>query len=441
MTHPIPFAAALVVFATLSAGAADAATEIQEVESPGGITAWLVRAPSIPVIALNFAFRGGGALDPQGREGLANMVSGLIDEGAGELDSLAFQTRIEDVAISLSFSADRDGFFGNLRTLSRNRDAAFELMRLALTQPRFDAEPIERIRRQIVVGLTRDQEDPGTVAARTLFKRVFASHPYWHTVNGTIEGVKAIGAEDLKGFVRRRFARDNLVVAAVGDLTPEDLGRLLDRTFGELQANSEPFRIPEAEPVFDGRLRVVRRPVPQSSIYFALPGVKRNDADWYAALVMTHVLGSGQSSRLFEEVREKRGLSYSTYSYLAPFEHAAILAGGAGTQNARVAEALATIRRELERLRDEGISAEELRDAVTYINGSFPLKLTSGPRISRILLGMQLNGLAIDYLEARPGIFEAVTREDVQRVARRLVRPERMVTVVVGDPEGVEDSK
>ena len=432
----------LALLATLAAApSATSATKIQQVISPGGITAWLVREPSIPVISLNFAFRGGGALDPEDREGLANMVSGLLDEGAGKMDSLAFQTRIEELAITLGFDADRDHFFGKLRTLSRNSDEAFELMRLALTRPRFDAAPIERIRRHIVVSLTRDEEDPGTVAARALFKGVFGAHPYWHSTYGTIEGVKAVTRDDLAGFVSRRLARDNLAVTAVGDLDGEELGRLLDRTFGGLPATSDPVRIPEAEPALDGRLEVIRRRAPQSSIYFAMPGLKRSDPDWYAAVVLNHVLGRGQSSRLFEEVREKRGLAYSTYSYLAPFDHAGLLAGGAGTQNARVGEALEVIRSELTRLRDAAISAEELQDAVTYINGSFPLRLTSGPKIARILLGMRLNGLEIDYIEKRPAIFEAITLDDVRRVARRLIRPGKMVTVVVGEPEGVESSK
>ncbi len=437
------FAATFLLTLTLglTAPAANALTEIQKVTSPGGITAWLVREPSIPVISLNFAFKGGGALDPKGKEGLANLVSGLLDEGAGEMDSLAFQTRLEELAIGLGFDADRDNFYGNLRTLSRNSDAAFELLRLALTEPRFDAEPIERIRRQIVVKLTRDEEDPGTVAARTMFKRIFGAHPYWHSTYGTIPGVEAIGREDLIGFVGRRLARDNLVVAAVGDLTAEALGVLLDRTFGGLPATSAAARLPEAGPAFDGARVVVEKDAAQSSIYFAMPGLKRNDPDWYAAVVLNRVLGRGQSSRLFEEVREKRGLAYSVYSYLSPFRAGGIMAGGAGTQNARVGETLEVIGRELVRLRDDGITAEELADSITFINGSFPLRLTSGPKIARILLGMQMNGLPRDYLERRSAIFAAITREDVHRVARRLIRPENMVTVVVGKPDGVESSK
>ncbi len=258
---------ALGLLVLASAPAAAMPGKIQVVTSPGGVTAWLAEETAVPIISVRFAFAGGGALDPVGKEGLANMVSGLLDEGAGELDALAFQTRKDELAMRLSFDASRDDFFGSFATLKRNRDESFELLRLALTAPRFDEEPVERIRRQIIVGLTRDLEQPRTIAGRDWFKAVFGDHPYWHATDGTLDGAKAIAPEDLKGFVRRRFAKDNLKIAVVGDIDAETLGRLLDHTFGALPATSAAGSVPSAAFASPGGLKVIHRPIPQSTIY------------------------------------------------------------------------------------------------------------------------------------------------------------------------------
>jgi zinc protease len=419
---------------------AAAAVRIQEVRTPGGLLAWLVRDPAVPLIAVEFAFRSGGAaLDPEGRQGLANFASGLLDEGAGELDALAFQTRLEELAVKLDFSADRDELSGSLQTLTKNKAEAFRLLGLALAQPRFDAEAVERIRAQVLTRLVRDLEDPNTVANRTWFDRAFAGHPYRKPVWGYPETVKAIAAEDLKAFARSRLSRDALVIGVVGDVTAEELGPLLDGAFGTLPAQGDPSRtIAEAAPQQLGQLEVIRRQIPQSAIAFGLPGIKRDDPDWYAGHVMNYVLGGGGfNSRLMEEVREKRGLTYGVYTYLYPLDHAGVWLGGVATQNARVAESLDVIRATLRRFLDEGVTENELADAKTYINGSFPLSLTGSARIARLLISIQRNGLGIDYLDRRDALMNAVTREDVLRVARRLLDPDKLLTVVVGDPKGV----
>jgi zinc protease len=392
------------------------------------------------LIAVEFAFRSGGAaLDPEGRQGLANFASGLLDEGAGELDSLAFQTPLEELAVKLDFSADRDEFSGSLQTLTKNKAEAFRLLGLALAQPRFDAEAVERIRAQVLTRLVRDLEDPNTVANRTWFDRAFAGHPYHKPVWGYPETVKAITAEDLRAFARSRLSRDALVIGVVGDVTPEELGPLLDGAFGALPSEGDPSRtIPAAEPQNLAQIEVIRRQIPQSAIAFGLPGIKRDDPDWYAAHVMNYVLGGGGfNSRLMEEVREKRGLTYGIYTYLYPLDHAGVWLGGVATQNARVAESLDVIRATLRRFVEEGASEKELADAKTYINGSFPLSLTGSSRIARLLVSIQRNELGLDYLDRRDALMNAVTREDVRRVARRLLDPDKLLTVVVGDPKGV----
>ncbi len=418
------------------------AVEVQRVVSPGGIEAWLVEDHSNPIISLDLTFRGGSALDPAGREGLANMVSALIDEGSGGLDSQAFQGLLQDLSIGLSFSAGADNFSGDLQTLTENRDKAFELLRLALTEARFDEEPVARIRSQILAGLARDSEDPDVIVRRTLRKVLFPEHAYGRPGKGSSTGVAAVTPEDLRRFVTQRFARDMLMIGVVGDITADDLAQLLDRTFLALPAKAAPIDLVDAVPSGRGDLIVVERDLPQSVVAFGHVGIKRDDPDYYAAFVVNHILGGGGfTSRLYSEIREKRGLAYSVYSYLSPLDHAALIMGGVATQNGRVSQSLDLIREEWRRMAAEGPSEEELRNAKVYLTGSFPLRFSSSGRISGMLVGMQIQQLGIDYIDRRNALIEAVAMEDARRIARRLYDEKKLTIVVVGRPEGVRPTR
>ena len=443
-----PHATAAVLFAftlliSLFTGPSElaAATKITEIRTPGGYTVWMVREPSIPIIALELAFRGGSGLDPAGKEGLARMVSATLDEGAGDLDSLAFQTKLEELAIGLSFAAHKDTFRATLRTLSRNRVEAFELLASALTKPRFDDEPVERIRRQLLVDLKRRSQDPDDIAGRTWFTKAFPKHAYGRSSRGYPESVAAITRNDLNNFVKSRIARDNLVIGVVGDVSESEIAQLIDKTLGELPAHASPWTLPEVAVPAPGSLTIIEREIPQSVVILGMRGPKRDDRDWYTAYLMNYVLGGGGfTSRLYQEVREKRGLAYSVYSYLNPYRHAGLILGGLGTANAQVAESVALYKSEIARMAEQGISEKELVDAKTYLNGSFPLRLDSNSKISGIIVAMQMQRLGLGYIEERATLINAVTVEDVRKVARRYMREDDLIIVVVGSPEGlVED--
>lgn len=415
------------------------AVEIQEVISPAGIEAWLVEEHSIPIIAVEISFRGGAALDPRGKEGVAYMVSGLLDEGAGDYDALAFQTRIEDHSIRIGFNAGRDFFSASMRTLTEHRGEAFRLLGLALDEPRFDDDAVERIRGQILAVLASQLENPNAIAARRWYAEVFKDHPYARPVKGTSETVATLSAADLRGFVGGRFALDGMVIAVVGDIDARALGDLLDAAFGGLPDEAEAFRIPEIKPQTQGRIDVVRKPVPQSAILFGHAGIKRNDPDWYGAIVMNYILGGGGfSSRLMEEVREKRGLAYSVSSSLRPFQHSGLFIGGAGTENARAKETIDLIAEEISKLHRDGVTESELADAKTYLTGSYPLSFGSSGQIASQLVAIQLNGLGVEYIDRRNSYIEAVSIQQVKRVAERLLQPDKLFWVVVGDPEGFD---
>lgn len=417
-----------------------AALDIQKVESHGGVRAWLVEDHTNPVISVRFAWRGGSALDPTGKEGLANLVSGLMDEGAGELDSQAFQQALEEHAIRLSFRAGKDTFRGRLAMLTEKSTEAWVLLAAALAMPRFDTEPVDRIRGQILANLRQSAEDPDSIAWLTLFEILFPDHAYARPTDGTPESIAGLTREDLQRFVETRLARDNLVIGVVGDTTPEELSASLDRVFGSLPEKAAGGTVGRVHPPDTGSLTVVRKDIPQSTIVFAQPGPDRHHKDFYALHVMNYLLGDGFTSRLYQEVREARGLAYSVYSYIAPYDHAAIFAGGAGTANARVAETLRVLREQWSKMAENGISAAELVAAKTYLTGSYPLRFTSGGTIADLLVALQLDGLDPEYFAIRNSLIENVTLEQVNAAARRWLDADSLTIVVVGDPENIESS-
>lgn len=438
--RPIAVAAAVVMAVQIATTTASAQTQVEEVRTEAGLTVYLVNEPAVPLLAVTFEFEGGAAADPSGREGLSRMVAGLLDEGAGELDSLAFRTILEDQAIRLSFSHGRDSFSGRLLTLTENREQAFELLRLALAEPRFDAEPVERIRQQIAADIQRRRNDPNTMAGLAWFEQAFAGHPYGRTTQGTTDSIRAIEVDELRSYVAERFGRDTLTIGVAGDITAEELAPLLDQAFGHLPATAG---LPPLEPVTPttGEILVQRIDVPQSVVTFGLPGIARDDPDYYAAYVANYILGGGGfASRLTEEVREKRGLAYSVYSYLMDTELSPLWMGGVATRNDQVGQSLEVIRGELRRLAEGDVSAEDLANAQTYLTGSFPLRFTSNENVARILVGMQVNDLGIDYLDRRNAYIEAVTLDDLERVSARLFAGELLVSIV-GDPVGIEASR
>ncbi len=416
-----------------------AAVEVQRVVSPGGIEAWLVEEHTVPIVSLRFVFRGGSALDPDGKEGLAELASGLLNEGAGEMDALAFQKALDDSAVRMGFKAGIDEFGGSLATLTETGDVAYHLLAMALNEPRFDLDALERVRAQVVAGLERAARDGNEVARQQWYVTAFAGHPYARPPGGTIAGVEAITRDDLLAFIRDRFGRDALIIGVAGDISAQDLGRMLDLVFADLPGEARPGDIPETSPGAGGMVLVERLPQPQSALLMGQVGLKRTDPRYYTAYVMNHIFGGGGfSSRLNMEVREKRGLAYGIFSYLVPLDHAASFMIGTATQNARVSETLSVVRDEVTRLHDEGVSEEELADAKTYLTGSFPLRLDSNGEIASILVGMQVAKLGIDYLDRRNGLIEAVTREDIAALAAELLDPDGFAVVVVGEPEGID---
>jgi zinc protease len=420
-----------------AAPAPAAAIQIERVVSPGGIEAWLVRNPSLPVVALNFAFRGGANEDPEPKPGTGHMVASLLDDGAGELDSKAFQRRVEETAAEMQFSAHRDHFTGSIRLLRDRQEASFDLLRLALNQPRFDADAVERVRAQILATLRRDATSPSTIANRTWWRTAFGGHPYGRPNNGTTESVPTITAEDLRSYAQRVFTRGHLKIAAVGDIDAATLGRALDRVFGTLPANGSLTKVEDVLLRGGDRRIVVQLDVPQSVVRMGGAGVARKDPDFIPAYLVNHVLGGGSfTSRLYNEVREKRGLAYGVSSYLLSYVHTALFMASTQASADRTAESLEVIEAQIARMTAEGPTEDELNKAKAYVKGSYPLNFDTSGGIASALLQIQLDELGIDYINRRSALIDAVSLADAKRVAKRLGAGGMLVTVV-GRPTGL----
>jgi zinc protease len=420
--------AALIIFALVAPAGA---VPIERVVSPGGIEAWLVRERSTPLVALEFAFRGGSSQDPAEKIGTANMAARLLDEGAGDLDAKTFAEELEKRAIEINFSAGRDYVRGSLRTLNENRDQAFDFLRLALTAPRFDAEPIERVRSQVLSGLQRDTTSPSDIASRRWWEAAFPGHPYGRNGSGTLESLPLISADDLKTYARRILARDGLKIAVVGDIDAAAVGAMVDRVFGALPAKGQLQPVPAATPQGLGQRIVVDLDVPQAVVNFGGPGIARSDPDFMAAFIVNHILGGGSfSSRLYREVREKRGLAYSVYDSLVWLKHTALMVGGTATRSDRAGETVQIIEQEIQKLAQEGPTAEELAKSKSYLKGSYALNLDTSPKIAGQLVQIQMDELGLDYMSRRDSLIDAVTLDDTRRVAKRLLDGGLLFTVV-----------
>jgi zinc protease len=431
---PQRFASLVALLALIVAAPApsQAAAKIQHLVSPGGIEAWFVQDATVPLIAMEYSFGGGAAQDPADKPGVGNMVADLLDEGSGDLDSRTFHERLERRAIELSFTSSRDTFRGSLRMLKDNRDEAFDLLRMALTSPRFDAADVERIRAQVMSGLRRETTNPNSLANRKFLEIAYPGHPYGRPVNGTLDSVPAIEAADLRDYVRRVLARDTLKIAVVGDVDPATLGQLLDQTFGALPARGDLVPVPDIEATKPPQRFFIPLDVPQTVVTFGGPGIRRDDPKFMAAYVVNHILGGGGlSSRLYREVREKRGLAYSVFEYLSWMQHSALFVGNTGTRADRAGDSVDAIDREVRRIAEQGPTQQELDEAKSYLKGSQMLALDTSSKLASALLQYQVDKLGIDYIERRNAIVDAVTLDDAREAARRLWG-QGLNTVIVG---------
>ena len=416
---------------------ANAASKIEEFTTPGGIEVWLVNEPSIPIVALEVSFKGGTSLDLPGKEGATNLMVGLLEEGAGPLNATQFLEATEELAASYSYRAFRDSVSIDAEMLKENVEEAIELLRLALIEPNFDQKALDRVKSQVMSSLAQDKTDPDEIASSTLRALSFPGHPYGSGDDGTLETVEGLTQADMKTAHANALVKSRMYVGVVGDITAAELGPLVDRLLGDLPTDG-PALPEQTEMAIGGGTTIIDLATPQSVALFGHKGIAREDPDFFAAYLLNEILGgSGVESRLMREVREERGLTYGVYTYLAPFDHATQLMGSVASANDRVAEAIKVIQDEWRLAAEQGVSEAELTEAKLYVTGAYPLRFDSNAKIAGILVGLQLTGLPSDYIETRNDKMRAVTLEEINAMAKRLLKPEELRFVVVGQPEGL----
>jgi zinc protease len=427
--------AALVFLVTAPAFAE---VEVQEVTSPGGIDAWLVEDHSIPFTALEIRFSPGAALDRPGKRGAVNLMAGLLEEGTGDLDAQGFAAARDALAASFDYDAQDDAVSVSARFLTENRDEAIDLLRRSVVEPAFTEEAVERVKGQVQSIIAGDSTDPVAIAGREWDARAHPGHPYGTPVEGSEESVEGLGRADVKQAHRDTLVRDNVFVGAVGDISPDALGALLDDLLGGLPRSSEAAVPGDAGWHIEPGVEIVEFDSPQSVILFGQEGLERDDPDFFTAYLLNEVFGGGGfESRLMDEVRVKRGLTYGIGTYLAPREYAEALLGQAASANDSAGELVDVVREEWTKIA-EGITEDELEEAKTYLTGAYPLRFDGNSNIAEILVGMQMDDLPISYIATRNDEIEAITLEDAERVAKRLYRPGDLSFLIVGRPEDVQ---
>lgn len=414
-----------------------AATDIIEVTSPGGITAWLVQEESIPMVAIRFSFRGGASQDTPEKLGATNLMVGLLEEGAGALNATQFAEASDELGARFRFTTGRDSVSITASMLTSNLDESVALLRLALVEPNFPQDAFERVRGQVNSGLRSDETDPQAIAGNAFRAMVFPDHPYGRPTDGTLETVAALTPDDMRAAHRQALGRNNVYIGVVGDISPEALGQLLDNLLGALPDDISD-NVSDITPVLGEGITAIDFETPQSVVIFAQPGLKRDDPDYLTAYVLNHIMGGRSSTaRLNVEVREKRGLTYGVSSYLLPYQHAAIYMGNLSSGNATAAEAVAIIRAEWAKMAESGVTTDELATAQRYLTGAYALRFDGNAEIAGILAGLQVAELPITYIAERNDLVNAVTLVEINRVAAELFQPENLLVVIAGQPEGL----
>jgi len=415
--------------------------DIKPLKSEKGYEIWFVEDNHAPVISISFSFLGGAAYDPKDKKGLTNAFVSMLTEGAGEYSSRQFREALKNHAIELDFSADDDRISGSMRTTKKNAELAFKLLREAIHNPQFDTKEFEKVKRSHLARLKNLETRPAYLAQKGGKSLLFADTAYEIMSFGNEAGVNNVEIEDLKTLKEGRFVTSTLIVGVCGDIKQEELLKLLDGVFGDLPKESGVKELDDIAPDFTGELYSVMRPFKQSVVYFSLPGLHNSHPDFTKLAVLNFVLGGGTTSRLNEEIREKRGMVYTVQTLLYNFDKASVWMGIFGTENAKVEKAIELVRAEWERLARDGVTAEELQNAKTYSIGSYPLKLSNSVAIAGRLHHYMRNKFSVEFVQERTKRIESLTLKELNEFAKKIFDQVKLSFIVVGEPEGLKEKK
>lgn len=395
---------------------------------------WLVEAPQLPMVSVLLSFRAGSAFEPEGKSGLANYTATLLEEtGAGPYDAQAFKDEIEDIGAQISVGAGKLNFTVEITTLKENLPRALELADLVLTQSRYDEADGLRVREALYAGLKQSLENPETVAARQFVKAMYGKHPYGNFTSGELETIQKLTVQDAKGYVAQQLNQANLKVSVIGQINKTEVVELFDKYLGNLPKGVHRNAIEAAPQDPTPKVYFTKRDVPQAAVYMGHLGTNLHAPDRFATSVLNYILGGGGfSSRLMEEVREKRGLAYGVYSSFDYLPFKGSFSVSLQTKNASVDEAVGLVKKEINDIIAHGVTDKEYKAAIDYLTGSFPLRLDTNSKILDNLDLLQMEDLPDDYLDTWVSNMKKVSKADVQKAAIKYLHPDKMVIVVVG---------
>lgn len=403
--------------------------------TPNGMTVLVLEQHFVPIVEIHALIKAGSAQDPPERAGLANLVAGLLDEGTTTRSSKQLAEQIDFVGGSLGVQADEDFTSASVRILKKDIDLGFTLLADILQRPAFPKQEFERVRVQILGEITSDKDDPGHVAMKAFNQLVFQNHPYRWPVNGTEDTLGKITLADVQTFYAKEYLPNQVILTIVGDVTVEQATTLVQTHFGSWKKGVVPSRTVKKPAAIDKRIvQLIEKDLTQSTIVIGHHGISRTNPDFYAVTVMNHVLGAGGfSSRLMDSIRDKQGLAYGITSHydarLMPGSFWVSLQTRTETTNQAINSVLA----EMKAIREAPVSDQELADAKSFLMGSFPLRLDTTAKLAKVLAQVEFFGLGFDYFSQYPKWIERVTKEDVQRVAKQYLDPQRYALVVIGN--------
>jgi zinc protease len=413
---------------------ASAMPVIQHWVTDNGARVYFVPAPELPMVNINVTFAAGGVRDA-GHAGLAHMTSTLLDMGAAGLSADEIARRVESLGAELGTGSARDMAWITLRSLSdeAHLQPALQLLADVINKPDFNNKDFERERERTQVAIRRSEQSPATVASYTFFQSVYGDHPYAPRPSGTVESIGALQLDQIRAFYQQYYVAHNVVFSIVGDLDREAAEQLAEQVIGRLPAGKRAPAVVSVPALKKAEEQRIFHPSTQTHVNMGAPGMQRGDPDYFTLYVGNHVLGGGGLvSRLFEEVREKRGLSYSVNSYFSPMEQDGPYLFSLQTRNDQVDEALAVMRKTLQDFVDKGPTEKELTAAKKNITGGFPLRIASNSSILDYLNVIGFYDLPLDYLDTFNDKVMAVTRQQIVDAYQRRVSPDTMETIIVG---------
>ena len=410
--------------------------EYEKLETKSGIEFWFVEDKSIPIISVSFSFRGGSSMDFPEKNGISNLMTSLMDEGTSKLTSSDFKNQMKLNGMRLNFSSQKDKIDGTFQIIEPQLEQGFELFYQALNHPRFDEGDIERVKNQIISSIKLDQSDLSTLASNKFNQFFFNEHNFSKNVKGSINSISNIDRYDLISFHKNAFQKNNIIIGVAGNIKKKKITELIEKVFGNLE-NSE--KIPKVKK-FIGLAKgekIYNMKTPQTSVLFGHPGLARNNENFFALRIANYIFGGGGfQSRLYKNVREKKGLVYSIYSYLLSYDNDGVIVGGFQTRNKSVYQTIKNVKNEWKTLQSNGISRKEFENAKAYFKGSFTRNFTSTISIARLLQIVQYYDLGEDYFKKRDEIINNLDLKKVNQVISKFFSSNKLFFMIVGEPEG-----